>query len=350
MVNVRGEGFFNQVLELFENAKKDLTSAINMTMVYSYYEAGRMIVEEEQQGSERAEYGKYILKELSKCLTERLGRGFSYDNLKLMRKFYLVFSKDSIGETAFPQSEKLPATKEGRKFFLSWSHYIVLMRIANAEERHFYEIEAYCNGWSQSELSRQYDSSLYERLALSRNKAEVMQLALEGQTIENPADIFKDPYVLEFTGLPEKVTYSESDLESKIIDHLEQFLLELGRGFTFVGRQVRFTFEEEHYRVDLVTYNRLLRCFVLFDLKIGRLKHQDLGQMQMYVNYYDRKIKLEEENPTIGIIICKDKKDAIVEMTLPENNNQIFASKYQTVLPSKEELKKLLEDKSLGID
>lgn len=266
-----------------------------------------------------------------------------------MRKFYLVFSKDSIGETAFPQSEKLPVTKEGRKFFLSWSHYIVLMRIANAEERHFYEIEAYRNGWSQSELSRQYDSSLYERLALSRNKAEVMQLALEGQTIENPADIFKDPYVLEFTGLPERVTYSESDLESKIIDHLEQFLLELGRGFTFVGRQVRFTFEEEHYRVDLVTYNRLLRCFVLFDLKIGQLKHQDLGQMQMYVNYYDRKIKLEEENSTIGIIICKDKKDAIVEMTLPENNNQIFASKYQTVLPSKEELKKLLEDRSLGI-
>lgn len=174
-----------------------------------------------------------------------------------------------------------------------------------------------------------------------------MKLALEGQLIENPQDIFKDPYVLEFTGLPELVTYSETELENRIIDNLQKFLLELGRGFTFVGRQVRFTFEEEHYRVDLVFYNRILRSFVLFDLKIGHLKHQDLGQMQMYVNYYDRKVKLEEENPTIGIIICKDKKDAIVEMTLPEDNNQIFASKYQTVLPSKEELKDLIEDKDL---
>ena len=174
-----------------------------------------------------------------------------------------------------------------------------------------------------------------------------MKLALEGQLIENPQDIFKDPYVLEFTGLPELVTYSETELENRIIDNLQKFLLELGRGFTFVGRQVRFTFEEEHYRVDLVFYNRILRSFVLFDLKIGHLKHQDLGKMQMYVNYYDRKVKLEEENPTIGIIICKDKKDAIIEMTLPEDNNQIFASKYKTVLPSKEELKDLIEDKEL---
>lgn len=221
------------------------------------------------------------------------------------------------------------------------------MRISDVDERHFYEIETYRNGWSKSELARQVSSSLYERLVLSRDKDEVMKLALEGQLIENPQDIFKDPYVLEFTGLPELVTYSETELENRIIDNLQKFLLELGRGFTFVGRQVRFTFEEEHYRVDLVFYNRILRSFVLFDLKIGHLKHQDLGQMQMYVNYYDRKVKLEEENPTIGIIICKDKKDAIVEMTLPEDNNQIFASKYQTVLPSKEELKDLIEDKEL---
>ena len=207
-----------------------------------------------------------------------------YDNLKLMRRFYL-----------------------------SWSHYIILMRISNIDERHFYEIEAYRNGWSKDELARQYGSSLYERLALSRNKEEVMRLAMECQ--------------------------------SKIIDNLQKFLLELGRGFTFVGRQVRFTFEEEHFRVDLVFYNRLLRCFVLFDLKIGQLKHQDIGQMQMYVNYYDRKVKLEDENPTVGIIICKDKKDAIVEMTLPKDNNQIFASKYQTVLPSKEKLRMLLNEK-----
>ena len=342
------ESFYKQVLELFQNAKKSVSTAVNMTMVYSYYEAGRIIVEEEQQGKERAEYGKYILKQLSEKLTKELGRGFSYDNLKLMRKFYMVYSKDSIGETAFPQSEQLPTTKEGRKFYLSWSHYLILMRIANEAERHFYEIESYRNGWNKNELGRQYESSLYERLALSRDKNEVMRLALEGQVIETPEDIFKDPYVLEFTGLPELASYTESELEEKIIDHLQQFLLELGRGFTFVGRQVRFTFEEDHYRVDLVTYNRILRCFVLFDLKIGKLRHEDLGQMQMYVNYYDRMVKMEDENPTIGIIICKDKKDAVIKMTLPENNNQIFASKYQTVLPSKEELQKLLEDRNLG--
>ena len=341
------EKFYEQVIQLFKNAKSSVTAAVNMTMVYSYYEAGRMIVEEEQNGKERAEYGKYILKELSVRLTEKLGKGFSYDNLKLMRKFYIEFSKDQIRETVFPQSENLPKTKEGRKFYLSWSHYLVLMRIKNIDERHFYEIETYKNQWSKRELARQYSSSLYERLALSRNKDEVMKLALEGQIIEKPEDIFKDPYVLEFTGLPELTVYSESELETRIIDNLQKFLLELGRGFTYVGRQVRFTFEEEHYRVDLVFYNRLLRCFVLFDLKIGQLKHQDIGQMQMYVNYYDRKIKLEDENPTIGIILCKDKKDAIVEMTLPEDNNQIFASKYQTVLPSKEELKNIIEDKDL---
>lgn len=350
MEELLNDEFYDQFVKLFTDAKKKLTTAVNMTMVYSYYEAGRMIVEEEQQGKERAEYGKYILKNLSEKLTKIFGRGFSYDNLKLMRKFYMVYSKDSIGEMAFPQSDKLPVNREGRKFYLSWSNYLILMRINNEEERHFYEIEAYRNGWNKEELSRQYGSSLYERLALSRNKDEIMKLALEGQTIESPKDIFKDPYVLEFTGLPELVTYTESDLETKLIDNLQQFLLELGRGFTFVGRQVRFTFEEEQYYVDLVTYNRFLRCFVLFDLKIGQLKHQDIGQMQMYVNYYDRKIKMDEENPTVGIIICKDKKDAVVEMTLPEDNNQIFASRYQTVLPSKEELKALLEEKSLKID
>ena len=172
-----------------------------------------------------------------------------------------------------------------------------------------------------------------------------MRLAVEAQQVEKPNDIFKDPYVLEFIGLPEEVVYSETELEKRLIDNLQMFLLELGRGFTFVGRQVRFTFEEEHYRVDLVFFNRLFRCFVLFDLKVGQLKHQDIGQMQMYVNYYDRKVKLEEENPTIGIIVCKDKKDAVVEMTLPKDNNQIFASKYQTVLPSKEELQKLMSER-----
>ena len=316
-----------------------------MTMVYSYYEAGRIIIEEEQSGKTRADYGKYVLKELSERLMSEFGRGFSVENLKLMRRFYQVYSKDQIGEMAFTQFESLHEVKEGRRFYLSWSHYLILMRIVDIDERHFYEIEAYKNNWSKNELSRQYGSSLYERLALSRDKEAVMGLALKGQEIEKPEDILKDPYVLEFTGLPELAIYSETELESRIIDNLQKFLLELGRGFTFVGRQVRFTFEEDHYRVDLVFYNRLLRCFVLFDLKIGQLKHQNIGQMQMYVNYYDREVKLEDENSTIGIILCKDKKDAVVEMTLPENNNQIFASKYKTILPSKEELKRLVEEK-----
>lgn len=335
--------FFDRVLKVLENARNQAKMALNLSMVYSYYEVGRMIMEEEQNGEQRAEYGKAILKELSRRLTESLGKGFSVENLKLMRRFYVVYSQDQIGQKVSIQFENLPVTKEGRKFFLSFSHYVMLMRISNIEERHFYEIEAIRNGWGVKELGRQYDSSLYERLALSRDKEEVKRLSEEGQIIEKPEDLLKDPYVLEFTGLPELAKYSETDLETKIIDHLQEFLLELGKGFTFVGRQVRFTFEDEHYRVDLVFFNRLLRCFVLFDLKIGSLKHQDIGQMQMYVNYYDRKVKLKDENPTIGILLCKNKNDAVVEMTLPEDNAQIFASKYLTVLPSKEELKKLIE-------
>lgn len=236
--------FFERVGRILEQARSNAKTAINLSMVYAYYEIGKNIIEEEQNGKERADYGKYILKGLSDYMTENYGKGFSVDNLKLMRKFYNVYSKDMIGETVFPQFKNLPST--------------------------------------------------------------------------------------------------ETELEKHIIDNLQQFLLELGKGFTFVGRQVRLTFEEEHFRCDLVFYNRLLKCFVLFDLKIGELKHQDIGQMQMYVNYYDRKVKLPDENNTIGVILCKDKNNAIVEMTLPEDNTQIFASKYQTVLPSKEELQSLL--------
>ena len=262
----------------------------------------------------------------------------------MMRRFNAVYSQDQIGETVFTQFKDLPTVGTGRKFFLSWSHYLKLMRIDNVEERHFYEIESVKNNWSLNELKRQYNSALYERLALSTDKEKVYQLSLEGQKIENPKDAVKDLFVLEFLGLQELPAYSESELESRIIDHLQQFLLELGTGFAFIGRQVRFTFDEEHFMVDLVFYNRLLRCFVLFDLKIGELKHQDIGQMQMYVHYYDRKVKLPDENPTIGILLCKEKNNAVVEMTLPEDNAQIFASKYETVLPSKEALQELLKE------
>lgn len=345
------EKFFQNVSELLETARKKVKTAVNLSMVYTYFEIGRMIFEEEQNGEQRASYGKYLMNELSKYLTVQFGKGFSVTNLKQMRQFYVVYSEDQISQTVSDQFNNLPTVSTGRKFFLSWSHYLKLMRISNVEERHFYEIEAAKNDWSLTEMKRQFDSSLYERLALSTDKDNVYRLSAEGQVIEKASDVVKDPYILEFLGLQELPEYSETELETRIIDHLQKFLLELGTGFAFVGRQVRFTFDEEHFKVDLVFYNRLLRCFVLFDLKIGELKHQDIGQMQMYVHYYDRKVKLEDENPTIGIILCKDKNQSVVEMTLPENNNQIFASKYQTVLPSKEMLQKLLnEQMSLAED
>lgn len=320
-----------RIEQLIAEAKKRTISAVNTAIVYTYYEIGKMIVEDEQQGEERAKYGKAILKDISLRLTNKFGRGFSVDNLENMRRFYLVYSN----------SETL---SRNLGFTLSWSHYLKLIRIDNPEERRFYEIEARENNWSLRELQRQFDSSLYERLQLSRDKEGIRELSKKGQIIESPKDMIKDPYVLEFLGLQELPQYSESELEQRLIDNIQVFLLELGKGFTFVGRQVRFTFDEQHFRVDLVFYNRLLKAFVLIDLKRGTLKHQDLGQMQMYVNYYDRFVKTEEENPTIGILLCTDKSDAIVEITLPKDNNQIFASKYQTYLPSKEELKQLIED------
>lgn len=221
------------------------------------------------------------------------------------------------------------------------------MRLDNPDERKFYEIEAFENNWSLRELQRQFDSALYERLALSRDKRGIKELSEKGQIIETAQDSLKDPYVLKFIGLPEESKYSETELEQKLIDKLEQFLLELGKGYTFVGRQVRFTFDDKHFRVDLVFYNRLLQSFVLIDLKIGEITHQDIGQMQMYVNYYDRFVKLDNENKTVGIILCRKKNDTLVEITPPENNDQIFASKYQTVLPSKEDFKQLINNKMI---
>ena len=228
--------FLNKVFLLIEEAKKNVKIAVNIAMVYTYFEIGRMIIEEEQNGDNRAEYGKYIIRNLSSFLTEHYGKGYSISNLKNFRQFYLIYSNDSISQTVFSQFKNYPTTVTGRKFYLSWSHYLKLMRISNIEERHFYEIEAVKNDWSLSELKRQYDSSLYERLSLSKNKDEVMLLSQKGQIIEKPADAIKDPYVLEFLQLPELPVYSETELENKIIDHLQQFLLELGKGYTFVGR------------------------------------------------------------------------------------------------------------------
>ena len=323
---------YDEISSLLKEARKSIVSNINTTMTKTYFLIGKRIVEEEQNGNERAVYGENLIKTLSKRLTEEFGKGFSATNLKQMKSFYVAYRK---GQTVSDQ------------FKLSWSHYLILMRMENIEERNFYEIESIQNNWSLRELRRQIDSALYERLVLSRDKEKVKELAFKGQVIEKPEDVVKDPYILEFLGFEEQSNYSENKLETEIINNLEKFLLELGKGFTFVGRQVRFTFDEKHFRVDLVFYNRILKCFVLIDLKIGEVTHQDLGQMQMYVNYYDRYVRLPDENKSIGIIICREKNDTLVKLTLPEDNNQIFASKYMTVLPTKEEFKKIL-DKNLS--
>lgn len=328
-MKLTNNNIYQEIKELLYSAKNRVYQTINTTMTQTYFQIGKRIVEEEQGGETRAEYGKSLLKLLSVQLINEFGKGFSVDNLENMRRFYLAFQKS---ETV------------SRKFELSWSHYIFLTRIENIDERNFYEIESIENSWSLRELKRQFDSGLFERLKLSSDKQKVKELSLNGQVIQTAQDLIKDPYILEFVGLPELSLYSESELEQKLIDKLEHFLLELGKGFTFVARQKRITIDEKHFKVDLVFYNRLLKSFVVIDLKIGELKHQDIGQMMMYVNYFDRFEKTDDENSTIGIILCKDKSKALVELTLPKDNNQIYASKYLTILPNKEEFKKLLED------
>lgn len=331
IVEISTENILQKISQLLVQARQKVVNVVNVTMVHTYFEIGRMIVEEEQNGYERAEYGALMLKQVSKELTEKFGKGFSLTNLKQMRQFYLVYSK---GQTLSDQLE----------FRLSWSHYVKLIQISDPLERKFYEVESIKNHWSLRELNRQYDSALFTRLALSKNKDEVKKLSEQGQVIESPRDLIKDPYVLEFLDLPEKSQYSENELEQALIDKLEHFLLELGTGFTFVARQKRITFDEQHFFIDLVFYNRLLKSFVLIDLKLGKLKHQDIGQMQMYVNYYDRKMRLPDENKTIGIILCQNKSESLVEFTLPEDNEQIFASKYLTALPTKEQLLNLIQE------
>ncbi|MDX2190428.1 MAG: PDDEXK nuclease domain-containing protein [Bacteroidota bacterium] len=345
---------------LIEEARKSVVRNINTTMLLTHFEIGRMIVEEEQQGKEKAEYGKELIKHLSEELTKEFGKGYSQRNIFYFRQFFLTYeqrilqsliaksTKESKTQSLIAKLELTKTNSEEaanalRIFELSWTHHLLLMKVEKEEERNFYEIEAISQNWSVRELERQYHSSLYERLALSRDKEGVKELAKKGQIVEKTLDIIKDPFVLEFLDLKEDNRYSELDLETAIINKLEHFMLELGKGFLFAGRQKRITLERDHFFVDLVFYNRLLRCFVLIDLKIGKLTHQDIGQMQMYVNYYDRTQKTKDENPTIGIVLCKENKKAVVEFTLPENNTQIFASEYKDLLPSKEDFKKQLE-------
>ena len=335
-------------IELVEYARSIAARQINLVQLMTFYAIGRWIVEVEQQGKSRAKYGRQIIKNLSEAMNTQFSRGFSVDTLENARKFYLTY-QDRISETVFRKFavEKSETVfrlfEETLPFTLPWSHYLLLMRIKDENERKFYEIEATQSGWSIRTLQRQYHSSLYERLALSREKGEVLRLASEGNIVTRPQDIVKQPTVLEFLGLDEKARFVESDLETAIINKLQKFLLELGKGYLFEARQKRFTYREENFYVDLVFYNRLLRCYVLIDLKIDKLTHQDLGQMLMYVHYYDRYEKLPDENPTIGILLCKEKDDALVEITLPENSN-IYASEYQLYLPDKKELQKKLKE------
>ena len=360
--NTRVDQLFERISTLIEQARRHVKTTVNLTEVYTKFHIGQYIVEDEQQGHYRAQYGKQVLKNLSGRLTDRFGSGWSVETLKLCRRFFVVYS-DSVNSVYPIQDENqttvlekgkqwLPNLKsetvlrkssESPSFTLSWSHYLILMRIDNPDERSFYEIECTQQQWSVRQLSRQVGSSLYERLALSRNKDEVMRLAREGQTIEKPSDTIKNPMTLEFLGLRQEEAYTESKLENAIISKLQSFMLEMGKGFLFEKRQRRFTFDEQNYYVDLVLYNRYLQSFVLIDLKTDKLTHQDLGQMQMYVNYYDRYVRLPHENPTIGILLCKEKNDALVELTLPKDAN-IYATEYSLYLPDKALLQRKLKE------
>lgn len=316
--------FYEGIKHILETARQKAYSAANFAMVEAYWNIGRHIVER-QGGDARAEYGAGLSKELSEQLTKDFGKGFTVANLKNMRQFYLTF----------PNGYTLRSE-------LSWSHYRLLMRVENANARSFYLNECVKSRWSTRQLERQINTLFYERLLSSRDKAGVASEITKLEPGRTPEDVIRDPYVLEFLGLSPNADFYESDLENALITHLQKFLLELGRGFSFVARQKRFTVDGRHFRIDLVFYNYILKCFVLIDLKVGDLTHQDLGQMQMYVHYYERELMNEGDNPPIGIILCANKSDSLVKYTLPENETQIFASRYKLYLPSEEELLKEL--------
>lgn len=366
------DALFERVSEIIEAARTHVCRTVNTAMVHAYWLIGREIIEVEQKGKERAEYGEQVLRHLARRLGDRYGRGFSYPNVKRMRQFYLAFRDGSSATAQIGGPSGQPADADdgavqkgsttsslsaasgqigstpsspfaaGEVLFpptLSWSHYVVLMRVEQSLARSFYEIEAAREGWSVRELERQVASLLFERLAKSRDEEKVRAMATVGQQVTKPQDVLKDPMVLEFLELEERASWLERDLEQAIIDRLESFLLELGKGFCFVARQKRLTLDGDHFYADLVFYNRLLRCFVVIDLKLGKLTHQDIGQMQMYVNYFDRHQREEWESPTVGIVLCSDKNEAMVRITLPEGDEQIHAARYQFYLPTEGQLR-----------
>ena len=365
---------FRRIVDILEETRSHVARTINSAMVVAYWLIGREIVEEEQKGQKRADYGKALLQDLSRRLNKRYGGGFSVTTLQDCRKFYLTYvhrlaiqhppgAKFTMPATGYPVGKELgksgtpyplggeltpkqrpPGVESATGFHpdLSWSHYRALMRVENEEARQFYEQETARNHWNKRQLERQINTLLFERLLKSRDKDGVLQHANEGQATEHPIDIIKDPYALEFLGLPESHRLLESDLEAALTTHMQEFLLELGAGFAFVARQKRLTLDGDHFYADLVFYHVRLKCYVIIDLKTEKLAHGDIGQMQMYVHYFDREVCNREDNPTIGLILCTDKNDAVVEYVLDKGNERIFASRYKLELPPKEELRRLL--------
>jgi len=363
-INPEGDNLFDRVVFILEKARANVVRAINNNMVIAYWLIGREIVQEIQGGEERAEYGKQIIEQLSVGLTEKYGRGFSTTNLRYFRTFYTGYS-DRIPEIrhiaggefedaenrhiqsgvldAMAMAVEQSGIKRGFSPNLTWSHYRALMNVEHQNERLFYEIEAETEGWAVKHLKRQIHTFLFARLLKSRDKETVMELACQGQIISKPADTIKNPYILDFLGLPDSRVHHESEIEKAIIDNLQSFLLELGKGFAFVGRQKRMQFDDDYFYIDLVFYNCILKCYLLIDLKIGELTHQDVGQMDSYVRMFDDKYLSEGDNPTIGLILCAKKNETIVRYSVLNDNKQLFASKYMLYLPTEEELRRELE-------
>jgi predicted nuclease of restriction endonuclease-like (RecB) superfamily len=369
LIHVGAGSLMDRVVSILEQARGNVVRAVNSNMVIAYWLIGREIVEAVQGGEQRAEYGQSVLEELSAPLTERYGQGFSTTNLRHFRLFYHAFSDrspihhtlcdelSSIQQTPSAEFSTIPRTdvlsemqaalgvKNERLGFspnLSWSHYRLLYKVENRAERQFYEIEAEKSGWSVRVLERQIHTALFARLLKSSDKAGVLALAAQGQVVSQPIDVIKHPYVLDFLDLPDRVQLRESDLEMAIIENLQLFLLELGKGFAFVGRQYRVTTESQPYFIDLVFYNYLLKCFVLIDLKIGRLEHQDVGQMDMYLRLFDELKRGADDNPTVGLILCAEKDEVVARYSILHESQQMFASKYMLYLPTEEELRKEL--------
>ena len=320
------QNLYNEVREIIASARQGAVRSVDFSRVQMYWNIGKRILETEQGGKDRAEYASYLLKNLAKRLEPEYGSGFSIRQLEMCRQFYRTYP---IANTVCSQ--------------LNWSQYKLLISIQDEQKREYYQLEAVNNAWTKRELERQINSQLYERLLLSNDKETILSAARKQRIPQQPQEIIKDPMILEFLGLERKASYYEKDLEQALITHLQKFLLELGNGFTFVARQKRILIEDDEFFADLVFYNRLLRCFVVIELKTEKLTHQDLGQLQMYVNYYDREEKTEDENPTIGILLCTAKNDTVVKMSLPEDNSSILASKYQLYLPTQDQLKTEVE-------